>query len=182
MTLDAALLQARSGAEFAIAHALIVEYSYQLGVDLCFQDFASELQALARMYGPPGGCLVLARTDQGMKTAIDQNPSPGRVGVPDEYLGCIGVRRFSDDVCEMKRLYVRDAARGSGLGRRLAEAAIDAARAMGYRRMVLDTLATMSAARALYASLGFTEIPPYYSSPLVGATYMAFELVPGETG
>ena len=153
----AALVQATSDAEFAVARALFVEYSEQLGVDLCFQGFAAELDALARMYAPPGGCLILARKAQ-------------------DYVGCVGVRRICDQVCEMKRLYVRNAIRGSGLGGRLAQAAIDAARAIGYRRMVLDTLAGMTAARGLYATLGFAQIPAYYKNPIQGVMYMALEL------
>jgi putative acetyltransferase len=151
------LAQARSDSEFASARALVVDYADQLGVDLCFQGFAAELESLAAMYGPPSGCLILAQRD-------------------DEYVGCIGVRRFSSDECEMKRLYVRNSARGSGIGLRLAEAAIDAARAIGYRRMLLDTLDGMVAARNLYATLGFKEISAYYSNPIPGVAYMALDL------
>jgi putative acetyltransferase len=154
------LAQAQSHAEFDSARTLFIEYADRLGVDLCFQGFASELQMLNTMYGPPGGRLILAR--QG-----------------EEYVGCVGVRRVSNEVCEMKRLYVRDAARGSGLGRRLAEASLDAGRALGYQRIVLDTLAPMSAARDLYATLGFKEIAPYYDNPIEGAIYMALELSAG---
>jgi GNAT superfamily N-acetyltransferase len=157
---SAALVQAASDAERAVARALFVEYADQLGVDLCFQGFATELDALAQMYGPPGGCLILARQ-------------------ADEYVGCIGVRRLSADVCEMKRLYVRSTVRGGGLGRRLAQAAIDAAQGMGYQQMVLDTLASMSAARVLYATLGFRPIPAYYKNPMPGVMYMALELARG---
>ena len=109
------------------------------------------------MYGPPSGCLILARRD-------------------DEYVGCVGVRRFSADECEMKRLYVRDNARGDGIGLRLARAAIDAARSIGYQRMLLDTLDRMIAARKLYGALGFKEICAYYSNPMQDVTYMALDL------
>lgn len=155
--LPTTLAQAQSEAEFDIARALFTEYADKLGVDLSFQGFGSELRMLNTMYGPPGGRLILVR--QG-----------------EQYVGCVGVRRISIEVCEMKRLYVRDAARGSGLGRRLAQASLEAARALGYRRIVLDTLAPMSAARDLYATLGFQEIAPYYSNPIEGAIYMALEL------
>jgi len=89
-------------------------------------------------------------------------------------LGCVGVRRLKSDpeACELKRLYVREAARGTGLGRRLAEASLAAARELGYRRVVLDTLATMTAARALYAQLGFTDRTPYYDNPVPGVAYL----------
>ena len=154
---SATLVQAATDGEFAIARELFVEYADHLGVDLCFQGFSAELDTLAQMYAPPAGCLILALRAH-------------------EYVGCIGVRRLSAEVCEMKRLYVRGAVRGDGLGRRLAQAAIDAAQSIGYQRMVLDTLATMTAARVLYATLGFRPIPAYYKNPVPGVMYMALEL------
>lgn len=109
------------------------------------------------MYGAPGGALVLAYEG-------------------DTPIATVGVRKLSADTCEMKRLYVRKEGRGTGLGRRLALAALDEARRLGYRRMVLDTLQTMAEARALYRSLGFTDISPYYANPLPGVAYLEKQL------
>jgi len=154
------LIRANTEAQFAAARELFVEYSERLGVDLCFQGFTAELAELPSMYGAPSGVLILASSADG-------------------YVGCVGIRALDGgDVgdCEMKRLYVRDAARGSGLGRRLVLHALNAARQMGYRRVLLDTLQQMAAARSLYASLGFREIAAYYDNPIEGATYMALSL------
>jgi len=153
----ASIVAARGDADFAVARALFEEYAAQLGIDLCFQGFAAELSDLPAMYGPPHGRLLLARHG-------------------DEFVACVGVRALSGDTCEMKRLYVRDRARGQGLGRTMAIAAIAAARELGYARMALDTLGSMAAARALYASLGFRETPPYYDNPNADVKYLALDL------
>lgn len=137
--------------------AIFEEYAASLAIDLAFQSFTAELENLPGHYAPPHGMLLLARVD-------------------DAIAGCCGLRPLDDvdyaNACEMKRLYVRKAFRGFGLGRQLAEAALDAARRAGYANVLLDTLDDMEAARALYEELGFEEIPPYYQSPIAGAHYL----------
>ena len=123
---------------------LLREYANAIGVDLSFQDFDSEIADPLGFYE-----LVL---------------------LADE--GCVALRRIDERTCEMKRLYVRPGARRGGLGRRLAVAVIDQARASGYERMLLDTLPTMGAAQALYRSLGFRETGPYRHNPVPGAAFM----------
>jgi ribosomal protein S18 acetylase RimI-like enzyme len=176
---------ATADADHAAAEELFREYAGTLGVDLGFQDFEAELLVLPRMYGPPQGRLLLAWPALAWGVARrDALPAGGAGTLGEEGrsapIGCIAVRSLGGDECEMKRLYVRDAARGSGLGRALALAVIDAARALGYRRMRLDTLGSMAAARRLYASLGFVETGAYYDNPLPDVRYMALEL--GVTG
>ncbi|MDH3315604.1 MAG: GNAT family N-acetyltransferase [Gammaproteobacteria bacterium] len=139
------------------ARMLFREYADSLAVDLAFQNFEDEMAHFPRGYLSPDGALYVAQS-----------------GVAE--LGCVAVRRLDDGFCEMKRLYVRPGARGSGLGRWLAEAAIEAARGMNYRRMRLDTLPGMGAARELYADLGFREIAPYYHNPIEGTGYMELVL------
>lgn len=143
--------------------ALFLEYQQALGVSLCFQGFDKELATLPGLYEGPRGTLLLLKDG-------------------DAVAGCVGLRPLPDDpqgpVAEMKRLYVRPAHRGRGGGRRLAEAVIAAAREAGYGRLCLDTLAQMHEARALYASLGFHDVPAYYGNPLDGVRYCALELEP----
>jgi ribosomal protein S18 acetylase RimI-like enzyme len=136
--------------------ALFEEYAGALNVDLGFQDFQRELAELPGEYVPPGGRLLLA---------LDPEPA-----------GCVALRPYEPGVCEMKRLYVRPAYRGSGLGRTLAEAIVAAGREAGYERMRLDTMPTMEAARGLYRSLGFAEIEAYRFNPVHGTTYFELRL------
>jgi ribosomal protein S18 acetylase RimI-like enzyme len=166
------IVEAKSAADYAAGRNLFKEYARELGIDLCFQDFEFELEHLDEMYASPSGCLLLGRGAGTEAPAPPAGASPATV----RWIACAGVRRLSAEVCEMKRLYVRQDARGSGLGRQLAVAAIAAARARAYRTIVLDTLASMTTARKLYSSLGFRETGPYYVNPLPDVVYMALGL------
>jgi putative acetyltransferase len=157
-TLMIEIIEASSQDQIAEIHTLLLEYSQQLGVDLCFQNFQQELEGLPGAYASPTGRLLLAMVD-------------------DEVAGCIALRKLDDDTCEMKRLYVRPGFRGHGLGRKLAERILKEAREIGYSRMRLDTLpGIMDEAIKLYRSLGFVEIPPYYFNPVEGTLYMQLDL------
>ena len=137
------------------------EYALGLGIDLEFQAFDAELAQLPGDYAEPRGALLLATVD-------------------GELAGCCALRPLDTadypNASEMKRLYVRKAFRGFGLGRLLTEAILDAARQAGYASVLLDTLNEMNTARNLYADLGFEEIPPYYHNPISGAHYLKVNL------
>lgn len=145
----------------AATQAIFREYAVSLRVDLDFQNFEEELLNLPGDYAAPRGALWL-------------------VTVEGDVAGCCGLRPLDSvdypNACEMKRLYVRPGFRGLGLGRLLADATLDSARMAGYDCILLDTLDTMESARALYAELGFHEVPPYYHNPLAGAHYLKADL------
>jgi ribosomal protein S18 acetylase RimI-like enzyme len=153
------LRQCQTDADWAQARALILELVASLDVDISFQHFDAELASLRQMYAPPTGCLLLLKAD-------------------DDLAGCVALREYAVGICEMKRMYVRPAYRGRGVGRLLAEAIIERARSLGYESMRLDTLPTMHAAQALYRALGFREIEPYTYNPVVGTMYMELQLSP----
>jgi ribosomal protein S18 acetylase RimI-like enzyme len=157
------LVEGSAPHHYETAGVLFREYAAQLGVDLCFQDFASELQQLPVMYGKPTGCLILVMHDV-------------------RAVGCGALRKLSDGVCEMKRLYIRSEARKLNLGRRVVLRLVERAAALGYAAIRLDTLVDMAAAQNLYRSLGFREIAAYYNNPLSNSVYMELSLAPDVLG
>ena len=155
------LITPRTSAQLDATRQIFAEYANQLGIDLCFQNFEAELASLPGAYGSPRGALLLALVD-------------------GEIAGCCAMQALDTvdypNAAEMKRLYVRKAFRRFGLGRQLAEAMLDLARVAGYQCVLLDTLDDMESARALYADLGFSDIPPYYHNPIAGAHYLKVDL------
>jgi len=145
--------EAQGAADMAQVRRMFLEYQASIGVDLCFQGFEQELASLPESY------VRLLLAEEG-----------------GSILGCVGLRPMAGADCEMKRLYVRPPGRGRGVGRMLATRVIAEARQAGYARLLLDTLPSMKQARALYRSLGFTEVPPYYPNPIPGASYLALPL------
>lgn len=151
------LIRPTSPRAVADCPALIEEYSAALRVALCFQDFARQLESLQQQYGPPDGCLFLLERD----------------GV---FVGCGAIRPFDVDTCEMKRVYIRPVGRGVGGGRATVEALIAESRQLGYQRIVLDTLPSMTEARQPYASLGFVDTTAYRHNPIVGTSSLELAL------
>lgn len=156
------LIQPQSEQSWQQARLLIEQYAATLDLDLSFQNLAHELEHLKSEYAPPMGRFLLA---EDLRAAED--------GV---YLGCVGLRQFSDGVGEVKRLYTLPAARGRGIGRLLAEGIVAAARRIGYARLLLDTLPGMREARSLYASLGFKSTAPYRFNPVPDAVFLELAL------
>lgn len=145
----------------ADAARLFRAYAASLPIDLAYQGFEAEVTGLPGAYAPPRGALLLARSSTG------------------EAIGCVALRLLTvDGLCEMKRLHVAPEGRGAGLGRALAEAILGEARRLGYREMRLDTLPSMTAALALYRSLGFVDVAPYYETPIAGTVFLGLDLAP----
>jgi len=151
------LAQPQSAEDWNQARALVEEYAASLQLDLSFQNFAHELEHFSSEYSAPAGAFLLAREQ-------------------DNYLGCVGVRRFAGEDGEIKRLYVTPAARGRGIGMLLARGIVAEARRLGYARLLLDTLSFMQEAQSLYASLGFRKTAAYRYNPLPGAAYFELSL------
>jgi len=152
------VIQAEIGEQIELARELFKDYEVALGISLCFQNFEKELAELPGDYTPPDGRLILAFDD-------------------GELVGCVALRKLGAGICEMKRLFVRPAFQGKGLGRNLIDSIIREAKAIGYERMRLDTLPPqMNKAIALYRAIGFEEIDPYYANPIPGALFMELRL------
>jgi putative acetyltransferase len=152
-TATIAIRQASTPEQYEFARTLFQEYAAAIKIDLCFQGFSQELAVLERMYGPPDGYLLIA--------SVDEKPA-----------GCVALRKIDDGVGELKRMYVRPEFRGLGIGNALATTLLNKARDIGYRVIRLDTVASMTAARAIYAQMGFTPCNAYYSNPLPDVIYM----------
>lgn len=150
-------LHVTEGEMIEVIRKLFLEYARSLEIDLDFQDFETELNTLPGKYQPPDGALILAL-------------------VEGKEAGCIALRKISKDICEMKRLYVRDEYRGLGLGKKLVGMIIDEAVNKNYQYMRLDTLPTMKSAQSLYLSFGFYDIEPYVYNPIQGTRFMELKL------
>jgi putative acetyltransferase len=149
-----------SAEDIELVRGLFREYQISLGIDLCFQNFEVEMAHLPGKYAPPEGRLYLAFEEE-------------------QAVGCAGIRKIEEGVCELKRLYVPPAFRGRGIGRLLAIQAVNDARVIGYGRMRLDTLPPMQRAQELYKSLGFRPIAPYTNNPVAGAVFLELKLRQG---
>ena len=158
---DIQLITPESPEDWQETRLILREYANSLDVDLCFQGFEEELATLPGAYAQPEGLLLLATVDGAVAGSGAFRPLPDA-----DY----------PNACEMKRLFVRPAFRRFGLGRVLAQALMDRATEAGYSSMLLDTLDDMEAARGLYESLGFVEVPPFYFNPIPGAHYLKADL------
>jgi putative acetyltransferase len=154
---DIQIIEAITDSDYNTAKELFLEYASELEFDLCFQNFEEELKQLKKQYGKPAGILYLIK-------------------YKNNFAGCAGVRKFSEGICELKRMYLKDSLRGKGAGRLLLNRAFEGALELGYRIMRLDTLPRMKAAIAMYEKTGFKEIEPYRLNPVEGAKYYEKDL------
>jgi GNAT superfamily N-acetyltransferase len=148
------IVEAITTKDYEIAAMLFGEYAEKLGVDLGFQDFNRELANIEQVYGRPAGVLFLAYENQ------------------QHSLGCFGIRKLGDNICELKRMYLREEARGLGYGKALLAFALQQGRDLGYQKMRLDTLPDMQQAIRLYEKMGFYDIPAYRHNPIAGTRFM----------
>ena len=149
---------ASSDIEFKQGKELFIRYAESLNLDLCFQDFATELNIIQKLYNVPHGSLIIAYSDK--------NP-----------VGCVAIRNNEKDIAELKRMFILPEHRGKKTGRKLLEIALDKAKQLGYKKVRLDTLSSMTRARQLYHSFGFYEIAPYCFNPIVDAVFMEKDLL-----
>jgi len=156
----ATIVRAETGGQIEAVRILIAEYVGWLGIDLSYQSFPEEFAALPWHYAPPRGDLLLALEGE-------------------EPAGCVALKPIDADTCEFKRFFVRPRCRGLGVGLDLGRAIVDRARRIGYRRMRLDTLPSMSAAVAVYRALGFRPVDPWHHTPVVGTLFMELDLGAG---
>jgi ribosomal protein S18 acetylase RimI-like enzyme len=154
---SASLIRPNSAAEWREARRLVEEYASSLNLDLSFQNFAQELEHFESEYSAPSGAFLLAREK-------------------DSFVGCVGLRKLSDTIGEIKRLYVVPTARGLGLGEALVRGIVDEGKQLKYARLVLDTLPSMLAARSLYHALGFKPVAPYRYNPVSGTAFLELQL------
>jgi len=181
-TPDVVIITATEPHEMEACRTIFREYGASLAIDLSFQNFEEELAMLPGDYAEPRGTLLLALADAppGGHVAGEESRIMRADGRPAYVAACCALRPLDaadyPNAAEMKRLYVRPAFRGIGLGRQLTEAILDAARGAGYASVLLDTLEDMESARALYEDLGFEEVPPYYHNPIAGSHYLKVDL------
>ncbi len=151
------IISVNSGENLQHIRELFKEYTDSLGFDLSFQNYEQEFADLPGKYTAPDGRLLLAIYD-------------------DKIAGCVALRKFENDICEMKRLYVQPEFRRKGIGKALSVAIINAAREIGYSIMRIDTVPWMKEAITLYHSLGFKDIATYRFNPIPGTVYMELKL------
>lgn len=151
------IIQADTKEQYEIVGGLFEEYASSLGLDLAFQNFEAELKNLPGAYSAPDGCILLVK-------------------INGDFAGCVALRRFDNDACEMKRMYVKPKFQGNGIGKLLAETIVEKAKEKGYGKMRLDTVSSMEKAIKLYQTLGFKEIAPYRYNPSQDAKYFELNL------
>ena len=153
------LKEVDSNEDYKVATELFKEYASQIGFDLEFQNFNEELQKIESHYSPPRGAIFIAWNEEGAP------------------IGCFGIRKFDESICELKRMYLKTEARGLGIGKQLLKKAIEVGSRLGYKKMRLDTLPSMDSAIKLYETTGFYNIEPYRFNPIEGALYYEIKLV-----
>lgn len=147
-----------SSEEYELAANLFKDYAIEIGIDLKFQNFKSEIENIEKTYARPHGLIIIA---------YDEN----KIAV-----GCFGIRRLEHSICELKRMYIRKVGRGKGVGKKILAKAVEVSIELGYSKMRLDTLSTMHAAINLYQKAGFYQIEPYRFNPIKGARYYELKL------